>query len=198
VLVAAAEYAEAAEGDVQMLRAILPDDVNPSLAAAPPRPRQGAPTLPDIVLPPGATKPPGELGAPKPPSTDLRPPDPALLNREPIVAARQLRESLSEKQKADLRAVLTKHEGALQQARARLPEPASDPKGNLRATVGREAALNQVSSDVLRISDQIDQDIELNLTPRQRELLQKARPKRLRAEQPKSSEVVAVEGAPGC
>jgi hypothetical protein len=153
---------------------------------------------PELPLPIGAPKPPGELGLPKPTITDLRPPDPALLNQEPIVAARQLRESLTEKQKADLRAVLTKHQGALQQARGRLRQLAAGPVGNRPARAGREATQNQAAADVQGISDQIDQEIELNLTPAQRALFQKARPKRLRSELPEPPEVVAAERAPGC
>lgn len=190
--------AGAAEDDLLLLRSILPADLDPALAAAAPRPPQGAPALPDVVLPPVAPRPPGALGVPKPTITDLRPPDPALLNLEPIVAARQLRESLTEKQKADLSGVLTKHQDALQQARGRLPQLAADPVGNRPARADREAAPNQAAADVQRISDQIDQEIELNLTPAQRALLEKSRPKRLRAELPGPSEVVAAESAPGC
>lgn len=197
-LMAAAAPAGAAADDLLLLRSILPADMDPALAAAPPRPRQGAPALPDVVLPPAAPKPPGELGVPKPATTDLRPPDPALLNLEPIVAARQLRESLTEKQKADLRTVLTKHQGALQQARGRLPQLATAPVGNRPARADREAAPNQASRDVQRISDRIDQEIELNLTPEQRALFQKARPKRLRSELPETTEVAAATAEPGC
>jgi hypothetical protein len=138
--------------------------------------------------------PPGALGVPKPPTGNLPVPDPALLNQEPIVAARQLRESLTEKQKADLRAVLTKYEGALQQVRARLPEPPTEPRGNRPVKADREATLSQVSADVQRISDEIDQDIDVLLTPTQRELLRKARPPRLRAELPHETPDTVVAG----
>jgi len=178
-----------------MLSAILPDDVDPALVAAPPRP---GPMSPEVPVPLGAPMPPGGPGVPEPMGANLHPPDPALLNLEPIVAARQLRESLSEQQQADLRAVLAKHQAALQQARPRLPELAAGPKGNGPVTADREPALNQASTDVQRISDQIDQEIEPILTPAQRALLRKARPERLGAEHPESSKVVPAESAPDC
>ncbi len=178
--------ADPAEDTALLLRGILTVDLDPDFALAPP--------LPHLAAPP----PPGVPVAPKPLGTDLRPPDLALFNQEPIAAARQLRESLSEKQKADLRVVLTKHQGAHQQVRSRLPGLPSEARGNKPLKADQEATLNQVSTDVQRISDQTDQDIESLLTPAQRALLQKSRPKRFRAEQPESSEVVSEERAPGC
>jgi hypothetical protein len=65
-------------------------------------------------------------------------------------------------------------------------------------TPNRQAGPNQATIDVQRVADQIDQDIQASLTPAQRALLEKARLRRLRAEQPDSSEVVAAERAPGC
>jgi hypothetical protein len=196
-LAAAAIPAEVAD-DVIFLSAILPPDVDLTLAATPPRPRQGGPSLPDVVLPPGAPKPPGEIGVPKPIGANLPTPDPALLNLEPIMAARQLRESLTERQEVDLRAVLTKHQDRLQQVRTRLPGLPAQAQGNKPVKADQEAGLSQVSAEVTSISDQIDQDIERLLTPAQRALLQKARPQRLRAEQTEPSDVVVADSAPGC
>jgi hypothetical protein len=116
--------ANPAEDTVLLLSAILPAD--PALAVAPPRP------TPAAAPPSGVPLSPGGVRAPKPIGTDLRPPDSALLNHEPIAAARQLRESLTEKQKADLRVVLTKHQGALQQVRARLPGLPAEARQNKR------------------------------------------------------------------
>ncbi|MGE3777275.1 MAG: hypothetical protein AB7F89_08835 [Pirellulaceae bacterium] len=197
-LVAVAPDASAAD-DVLLLSAILPADEDLAVAAAPTRPAQRAPTLPDITLPPGRAKLPGALGVPKPPAGHLSVPDPAMLNLEPIVAARQFRESLTEKQKADLRAVLTKHEGALRQARTHLPEAPTEPRSNRPVKADREATQSQASSDVQRISDQVDQDIDVVLTPTQRELLRKARPTRLRAEVPnETSDVEVARSEPSC
>jgi len=184
--------------DALLLKAILPDDAESALAASAPRPGRRGAMSPEIPVSPGAPRLPGDLGLPKPSLTKLRPPDPALLNAEPIVAARQLQESLTEQQKADLRAVMTKHQDALQRARGRLPELATGPRENRAVTPDGQDGLNPAPADVQGISDQIDQDIRASLTPEQRALLEKARPQRLRAEQPESSEVVAVESAPGC
>lgn len=178
------------EDAVLLLSIILPED--PAIAAAPPLPLLAAPP------PPGVPVPPGGVGVPKPLGSDLRPPDAALLNQEPLAAARQLQESLTEKQKAALRSVLTKHQGAPQQVRARVPGLPTETRGNKAVKADREATLNQVSTGVQRNADQIDQDIETLLTPAQRALLQKSRPKRLRSEEPATSESVVAERAPGC
>src|SRR5205823_13807422 len=107
-----AEPATTADDTLLLLSAILPADADTALAAQPSRPN--APTPPNVPPPPGG------VGMPKPPGTDLRAPEGAMLNLQPIVAARQFRESLSEKQKADLQAVVTKHQDVLQQARSHL------------------------------------------------------------------------------
>jgi hypothetical protein len=184
---------ESAEDATLMLSAILPADLDLAVAIAPPIPYLAPPP------PPGVPQPPGGDGAPKPLGTDLRPPDPSLLNQEPIMAVRQLRESLSETQKADLRAVLTKHQSELQQVRGRLPVPSTGPQGNRSVKADRNASLHQATADVTRISDQIDQEIVLNLTPTQRALLEKSRPKRLRSELPNGTpDAVVAAGESAC
>jgi hypothetical protein len=190
-----AKPAEAADDTLLMLRMMLPADADPALAAQPPRPNVPTPpnpgtpppnpgTLPPPVL--NAPGPPGPITAPKPPGTDLRVPDQAMLNLGPIVAVRQFRESLSDKQKADLQAVVTKHRGELQQVRSRLPEPAADPRGTRGVKAGQGDGLHQASTELDRIGDQVDTEIDAILTPSQRMLLQKANPKRLRAELPEA------------
>jgi hypothetical protein len=191
-LVATANAADDMADTSLMLYAILPTDLDTALVAAPPLPLLAAP------LPPGMPPPSGGPGARKPLGTDLRPPDAALLNQEPIMAARQLRESLSEKQRADLRVVLTKHEGALRQVRGRASLQPTEIRGSKPVQAPQEATLSEESAEVQRISDQIDQEIEPLLTPAQRSLLQKSRAKRPRAELPDSSDIIVAERAPGC
>jgi hypothetical protein len=62
----------------------------------------------------------------------------------------------------------------------------------------REATPGQASADVQGISDQIDQEIEPLLTPAQRALFQKARPKRLRAELPEAPGALVAGGEATC
>jgi hypothetical protein len=180
--------ANPAEDTVLLLRAILPADVDPALAVAAPFPILAAPPPRGIAIPPGG------VGVPKPLGTDLRPPDARLLNQEPIVATRQLRESLTEKQKADLRAVLARYQGAPQQGRTRQPELSPDRRGIRPARAGQEATVNQASTDAPRLSHQLDQDIESLLTPSQRDLLRNARPTRLRSELPSANPDTVVAG----
>lgn len=186
-LAAVALSPEAAADDLLLLSVLLPPEMDQVSLAAPGQPVPPAPPAPPAL--------PGRAGPPKPPGTDLRPPDAPLLNLEPVVAARQLRESLSEQQKGDLRAVLTKHQGALQQARSRGGNAANEPRVN---RPGQDVTPGQDSAAVQGLTAQVDQEIEPLLTPAQRALLQKARPKRLRSELPGASSDIVARGESAC
>jgi hypothetical protein len=180
-------HAAPAEDDVLLLSAMLSAEIDP-VPAAPRRPNQTAPS------------PPGEVRSTRPPGADLRPPDQALLNVEPILAARQLRESLSDQQKADVQRVVAKHRNDLQRIRARLPELNTEAQASRPVRADQDAQLSQVASEVTRLGDQIEQEIESILTPQQRALLQKARPKRPRAELPlpETPLILVAAKTPGC
>src|SRR5205807_94816 len=118
-----------------------------------------------------------------------------LLNLEPIVAARQLRESLSDKQKSDLQAIVTKHQAELQQVRTRLPVPAPGLTEGGIAEPGQQAGLNQGATEVSRIGDEVHAEINAILTPDQRTLLQRADPRRLAAQRPEAPADPAARAA---
>lgn len=216
--VAAAAPAGTAADDMLVLKSMLPDQATASLAAAPPEAapaeaapaaqRRGGPMAPELPVPPRAPRSGSASDALVPTNIRLRAPNPALLNMEPIVAARQLRESLSPQQKATLQAVLTKYQGALQQARPSVPELAAGTSAGRSAGRSAEASrgteASQVSPAVQGISTQIDQEIASILTPAQQELLRKARPNLpgmvppSGGERHRSSGVLPSEETPGC
>jgi hypothetical protein len=179
-----AEHAAGLHDDLLMLSAMLPADADHAQANGPQRPNRDAPP------------PPGPAGAPRPPGSDLRPPDQSLLNAEPVRAAREFRESLSDKQKADLQAVFAKHRDELQQARARLPELSAERQGNKPLQADREARLRQVSTELKGVKGQIDQEIDAIITPAQRALLQRAAPHRLQTETPNRPSMPSRPEAP--
>lgn len=181
----AAEEAEV-DDSLVMLSVIMAPDVDQAQVDEGPRPPRSVPAQP------------GSRGAPKPSGADLHPPDPALLAAGPVQAVREFRESLTEKQKSDLQAVFIRNRDSLLQARARLPELAASRQGNRPLPSDREAKLGQVSDELRQTGDQIDREIDAIVTPKQRALLQRANPRRLRGEAPVLHDSALAEADAGC
>lgn len=83
-------------------------------------------------------------------------------------------------------------------AQTRLPTPPGEPTRPRPAQAAREATPGQAAADVQRIADQLDPELEALLTPAQRALLHKARPKRLRSALPAPPLTGATEDEPDC
>lgn len=191
-----------ADADLLMLSALTLPDVDLQQTDESPRTTQDgrapgrikAPSIPTPTGAPSVTQPSGSnqgaLTAPSGSSTPntaaagLQPPDPAVLNLGPVQAARQLRESLTDQQKSDLQAVLTRNRDRFQQVRSRLPDPTTDPRTRRPTDADTDARMTQATAEIQAIGTQVDEEIEAVLTPQQRSLYRNAKPTRHKSELP--------------